>query len=94
VRGKISLTASADVLDDKPMVRVTVRDNGTGFDADTSERIFQRGFSSKSKGATTGLGLHWCANAVAGMGGRIFAESPGTGQGAEFHVLLPAAQGG
>jgi signal transduction histidine kinase len=28
------------------------------------------------------------------MGGRISAESPGTGQGAEFHVLLPAAQGG
>ena len=93
-RGRISLTASEDVLDDKPMVRVTVRDNGTGFDEATSERIFQRGFSSKSKGTTTGLGLHWCANAVAGMGGRIFAESPGTGQGAEFHVLLPAAQGG
>jgi len=27
------------------------------------------------------------------MGGRIFAESPGEGLGAEFHVLLPAAQG-
>jgi two-component system NtrC family sensor kinase len=92
--GRISLTASDDVLDDKPMVRVTVRDNGTGFDDDMSEQIFQRGFSSKSKGTTTGLGLHWCANAVAGMGGRIFAESQGTGQGAEFHVLLPAAQGG
>ena len=39
-------------------------------------------------------GMHWCANAVAGMGGRISAESDGQGQGAEFHVLLPAAQGG
>jgi sensor histidine kinase regulating citrate/malate metabolism len=59
----------------------------------TGEKIFQRGFSSK-EGNMSGLGLHWCANAVAGMGGRIQAESDGPGHGAEFHVLLPAAQGG
>jgi len=93
-QGRISLSASEAVVDDKPMVRLTVRDNGTGFDEDAGQRIFQRGYSSKSKGSATGLGLHWCANAVAGMGGRIIAESQGTGKGAEFHVLLPAAQGG
>ncbi len=92
--GRISLSASDTVLDDQKMVQLTVRDNGTGFDEDVSNRIFQRGFTSKSKGNTTGLGLHWCANAVAGMGGRIFADSKGDGEGAEFHVLLPAAQGG
>jgi signal transduction histidine kinase len=91
VLGQISLTASEDRVDDKPMVRLTVRDNGRGFDEETARRIFQRGFSSKEQGATTGLGLHWCANAVRGMGGSIVAESPGSGQGAEFHVLLPAA---
>jgi signal transduction histidine kinase len=93
-QGQISLSASEAVVDDKPMVRLTVRDNGTGFDKEASQRIFQRGFSSKSEGSATGLGLHWCANAVAGMGGRIIAESQGSGKGAEFHVLLPAAQGG
>jgi len=93
-QGQISLTASDAVVDDKPMVRLTVRDNGTGFDEDTGQRIFQRGYSSKSEGSATGLGLHWCANAVAGMGGRIIAESQGSGKGAEFHVLLPAAPGG
>lgn len=92
--GRIMLTASEELLDDQAMVRVTVRDNGCGFDADASKRIFQRGFSSKEEGEFTGLGLHWCANAIAGMGGRISAESDGVGQGAEFHVLLPAAQGG
>ena len=92
--GKIMLTAREELLDDQAMVRVTIRDNGCGFDADTSKRIFQRGYSSKEEGEYTGLGLHWCANAIAGMGGRIFAESDGVGQGAEFHVLLPAAQGG
>ena len=92
--GKISLSASDLVFDDKQMVRLTVRDDGTGFDGETSERIFRRGFTSKAPGSTTGLGLHWCANAVRGMGGWISAESEGAGKGAEFHVLLPAAQGG
>jgi sensor domain CHASE-containing protein len=92
--GRISFDAAPASDDDRSMVRLTIRDNGSGFDAATCEKIFQRGFTSKVEGATTGLGLHWCANAVAGMGGRIAAESRGMGQGAEFHVLLPAAQGG
>ena len=91
--GEIQLRASDEVHDDKPMIRVTVRDNGRGFSKEIGKRIFQRGFTSKDIASTNGLGLHWCANAVAGMGGRIFAESRGDGQGAEFHVLLPAAQG-
>jgi len=91
--GQISLVAADEVIDEQPMVRVTIRDNGGGFDAATKKQIFQRGFTSKPKGDYAGLGLHWCANAVAGMGGRISAESAGEGRGAEFHVLLPAAQG-
>jgi two-component system NtrC family sensor kinase len=93
-RGKITLAASNEVVDDQPMIRVSIRDNGSGFDELTETKIFQRGFTSKTKGDAAGLGLHWCANAVAGMGGKIMAESAGSGRGAEFHVLLPAAQGG
>ncbi len=92
--GLIFVDAAEEVIDDTPMVRVTIRHNGSGFNKDTGEKIFRRGFTSKNEGRTTGLGLHWCANAVAGMGGRIQAESRGLGQGAEFHVLLPTAQGG
>jgi signal transduction histidine kinase len=92
--GRISLSAKNTVVDDMEMVQLTVRDNGTGFEEDVRDKVFQRGFTSKSEGDTTGLGLHWCANAVASMGGRIFADSQGEGHGAEFHVLLPAAQGG
>jgi two-component system NtrC family sensor kinase len=92
-QGKISLSATDKVVDDAPMVQLTVRDNGTGFAEETRDRVFQRGFSSKSESDTTGLGLHWCANAVSSMGGRILADSNGNGHGAEFHVLLPAAKG-
>ena len=91
--GHIRVVAREETVDEKPMVRLIVGDNGCGFDDDTAGRIFQRGFSSK-EGNLSGLGLHWCANALAGMGGRIQAQSAGPGRGAEFHVLLPAAQGG
>lgn len=91
--GRIQLQARVETIGDQPMVRVTVSDTGCGFDSQASNKIFQRGFSSKV-GHMRGLGLHWCANALAGMGGRIVAESAGPGNGAKFHVLLPAAQGG
>lgn len=92
-RGRIHLSARKELIEDRAMVRLTVADNGTGFDQEVRNRVFQRGFTSKGQGDTTGLGLHWCANAVAGMGGRISANSEGTGKGAEFHVHLPTSQG-
>jgi two-component system, NtrC family, sensor kinase len=52
--------------------------------------LFGRGFSTK-KGKTGGIGLHWSANSVAAMGGRMSAESDGPGRGACFHVVLPVA---
>lgn len=91
--GQIVLAAVAETVDKRPMVRVTVTDNGSGFDYAMKEKMFRRGFTSKKKSNFAGLGLHWCANAVAGMGGRLSAESAGQGRGAEFHVLLPAARG-
>lgn len=91
--GRIELSAATESFADKPMVRLTVSDTGCGFDENFRQKMFQRGFSSK-QGHMSGLGLHWCANALAAMGGRIQAESRGPGQGAQVHVLLPAAPGG
>jgi len=91
--GKIAVSAAPETVEDKQMIRLTVTDTGCGFDDKTRQKIFQRGFSSK-EGHLSGLGLHWCANALASMGGHIQADSRGLGQGAQFHVLLPAAQGG
>lgn len=91
--GRIELSAATESFEDKAMVRLTVSDTGCGFDDDFKQKMFQRGFSSK-QGHLSGLGLHWCANALASMGGRIQAESRGPGMGAQFHVLIPAALGG
>lgn len=89
--GRISLTAVDEWIDDRAMVRVSILDNGSGFDIETRNQIFRRGFTSKTESEFAGLGLHWCANAVASMGGKLSAESAGLGQGAAFHVLLPSA---
>ena len=91
--GEIRIVANPETVDEQAMVRLTVRDTGCGFDEAIRQKIFQRGYTSK-QGHMTGLGLHWCANALAGMGGRIQAESTGIGHGAEFHILLPSAHGG
>jgi C4-dicarboxylate-specific signal transduction histidine kinase len=89
--GNIEVSADLEQQHERPMVRVTVRDSGCGFTDDIRQRIFQRGFTSKKPSEFAGLGLHWCANALASMGGRIRAESTGPGHGAAFHILLPAA---
>lgn len=91
--GSIGVSATEDTISDMPVVRLTISDTGSGFDPEAGQKIFQRGYSSK-QGHMSGLGLHWCANALAGMGGGIQAESEGPGHGAEIHVLLPAARGG
>jgi sensor histidine kinase regulating citrate/malate metabolism len=67
-----------------------VRDSGAGIEASQISNLFGRGFSTK-KTKTGGIGLHWSANSVAAMGGRMYAESEGPGRGASFHIVLPIA---
>ena len=76
-------------------VRVTVRDHGVGIDPERLPTLF-RAFSGERRGdgdaAGSGLGLAICKGIVEAHGGRIWAESEGPGQGAQFHFTLPAAE--
>jgi len=65
------------------------QDDGVGIPADHLERVFDNGFSTKSKETNSGIGLHWCANAIASLGGRIWAASDGPGRGASIHLIVP-----
>jgi two-component system NtrC family sensor kinase len=67
------------------------QDDGIGIAQDDLNRVFEKGFSTKSRGTNYGIGLHWCANAVSALGGRIWAASDGPGRGASLHLLLPLA---
>jgi signal transduction histidine kinase len=72
---------------------ITVKDNGIGFEADSTEKIF--GIFSRLHPQTmyegTGLGLALCKRIVEFHNGKIWAES--NGEGAVFKILLPQKQG-
>jgi sensor domain CHASE-containing protein len=67
------------------------QDDGIGIAQDDLNRVFEKGFSTKSRGTNYGIGLHWCANAISALGGRIWAASDGPGRGASLHLLVPLA---
>jgi len=74
-----------------------IEDEGPGIDKQHQTRIFERFYRvdkerSRYTGGT-GLGLAICRNAVAGMGGEIWVESPihGKGRGSVFYFNLRKA---
>ncbi len=74
-------------------VALVVRDDGPGISPEDLERVFQPFFTTKPVGQGTGLGLSVCHGLVRGWGGTITARST-PGQGAEFRIWVPAADGG
>lgn len=86
-QGHLMVSGSKELVDDREMVHFRFEDNGVGIEKENLSRIFERGFSTKNRGS--GLGLHWCANVINAMGGRMHAESQGPGEGFCMHLLLP-----
>lgn len=69
----------------------SVTDNGIGIKPENLTRIFQHGFTTRKFGH--GFGLHSGALAAKEMGGRLWVDSKGLGQGAVFTLELPAEPG-
>jgi sensor domain CHASE-containing protein len=85
---RLEISAEETCVDGNQMLHIRFKDNGCGIDPENIERIFERGFTTKSSGSS-GQGLHWSANTVSSMGGRIYADSEGAARGACLHLLLP-----
>jgi len=90
-RDKGVLRVAAEIVHDadREQLHLQCKDNGVGIPEHILERMFEKGFSTKSRETNYGIGLHWCANAIAALGGRIWAASEGPGLGASMHLLLP-----
>lgn len=89
-QGRIAVRALRDETDNSVFAHFVFEDNGAGIRADDLAHMFNRRFSTKQRGS--GVGLHWSANAVAALGGRLYAESAGIGHGARLHLILPLAK--
>jgi len=75
--------------------RITVADNGIGFDPAAADQIFEmfRRLHAEDEYPGTGIGLAICRKIAEGHDGRIWAESE-VGIGSRFHVVLPSVNSG
>ena len=89
-RGEVVVTARQQDGE----LHFAVRDTGIGLTPEGLARLFhsfsQADSSTTRKYGGTGLGLAISKRLVELMGGRMWAESAGPGQGSSFHFTLPA----
>ena len=89
---KVSVNVEVANVDEKH-VAIRIADHGIGIPRAQLKRIFKRFYRApglvmaRVKG--TGLGLFIVHSIVQRLGGRVFAESPGLGQGSTFTIQLP-----
>ncbi|OGE32114.1 hypothetical protein A2631_03280 [Candidatus Daviesbacteria bacterium RIFCSPHIGHO2_01_FULL_44_29] len=92
--GRITVSSK---VEGREMV-TTIKDTGRGIDPETLPHLFSKFFrvqgaldkESNSKG--TGLGLYLSKSIIDMHKGKIWAESPGLGQGSSFSFTLPLAE--
>ncbi|OGG73324.1 hypothetical protein A3A38_01375 [Candidatus Kaiserbacteria bacterium RIFCSPLOWO2_01_FULL_53_17] len=75
-------------------IRFEIKDTGVGITRETMQKLFTEGgkdeHSQEVNKESTGFGLSIAKQIVEAHGGKIWAESAGTGTGSKFIVELPA----
>lgn len=89
--GRGSGSIAVTILTKGDRTEIHIRDDGEGFDPATAPTLFQRGFSTRAH-KSGGLGLHWCANSMLAMEGKLELVSDGAGMGAKAVLTLGTAQ--
>ena len=89
--GRVSIAARLQGAE----LRISVLDTGIGIGAEHLPYLFTRFYrvdrSRSRAGGGSGVGLTIARHLVEAHGGRVWAASPGPGQGSTFTLTLPAA---
>ena len=92
----VRVTGDVSTIEGRPMVRLSVHDEGVGMESDVAARIFgdfYQGDASETRSyGGLGLGLALVRRIAEGLGGRA-AVSSELGRGSTFSLLLPMAGG-
>ena len=83
-RGEIQVVVSAE----GPLVRIQVRDHGSGIPPEIRANLFRPFKTTKARG--TGLGMATAKRLIESQGGQIDVESPASG-GTVVTLLVPSA---
>jgi two-component system phosphate regulon sensor histidine kinase PhoR len=88
-------TVRVEVRKGQPYHEISIADTGIGVAPEAVNRLFERFYKvDSSRGSPgTGLGLAIVKHLVLAHGGKVWAESPGPGLGATFHIALPSSIG-
>lgn len=87
--GQIKISIQVEGSGKNTVFQVIIIDNGDGIAKENISRVFDRVFSTKSGGGS-GIGLHWCANAVNLLGGRIQIFNGEANEGVKAVIRIPA----
>jgi len=87
--GVLRISAEITSESGRDQLRLVCEDDGVGIAEADLPRLFDKGFSTKSRETNHGIGLHWCANVIGALGGRIWAASDGVSRGAAIHLMVP-----
>jgi PAS domain S-box-containing protein len=90
---EVTIRGEVEQTDGRPTCRLTISDNGIGFDEKYLDRIFQvfQRLHGRYEYEGTGVGLAICRKIVERHGGEITATSA-PNQGATFTITLPLHQ--
>jgi two-component system NtrC family sensor kinase len=87
-RGKVDVYFERTTEDDETMIHIRICDNGQGIEESKLGEIFKKSYSL-NQARLSAHGLHWCANTIIALKGRIYAQSEGPDKGACIHIKLP-----
>lgn len=86
---------TATLTDDEKLIRFKTVDTGVGISPEDMKHLFTEGGhgaeSQKVNVDSTGFGLYIVKNIIEAHGGKVWAESEGTGKGSTFIVELPVS---